>query len=125
MWDFSRPFAASSKWRRVTAGQRAQQFRTGDTLRREAAVLEAGGTVPVPKRRRYGGAPKPAAPVGTAEAAVLRTFLGAHGRDIAGLLARAEGEPQQLALARGYRAILNGEPGAHEAWGRLLACLGL
>lgn len=125
MWDFSKPFAAASKWRRVTAGQRAQQSRTGDTLRREAAVLEAGGTVPVPKRRRRGSAPKPAAPIDPAEATALRAFLGVHGRDIAVLLARAEGEPQQLALARGYRAILNGEPGAHAAWGRLLASLGL
>lgn len=123
MWDFSQPFAASSKWRRVTAGQRARQSRTGDTLRREAAVLEAGGTVPVPKRHRRGSAPKPAPPVGQAEAPALREFLGAHGRDISGLLARAEGEPQQLALARGYRAILRGEAGAHEAWGRLLASL--
>ena len=88
-----------------------------------AQPAHAGGTVPVPERQRR-VVVKPAAPVAAAEADALRDFLAVRGRDIAGLLSRTD-EEGQLRLAGAYRAILVGQPGAHVAWGRLIASLGL
>ncbi len=124
MWDFSKPRTAASKWRRPrTAENCARQNRTAERVRLELASLEAGGTVPVPERQRR-VVVKPAAPVAAAEADALRDFLAVRGRDIAGLLSRTD-EEGQLRLAGAYRAILVGQPGAHVAWGRLIASLGL
>jgi len=50
---------------------------------------------------------------------------GVHGHEIAGLLAQAQDEQQQLELARAYRGITTGTAGAHEAWARLIARLSL
>ena len=60
------------------------------------------------------------AQVNPSEEVGLRAFLADYGADIAGLLAGTD-NAGQLALARAYRAVVTGQPGAHEEWGRLVA----
>lgn len=118
VWEFARPFAAASKWRRVTVDQRERQVATWAMLRRDTAALEMGGaTVPKVRRRPTAG---PAPSFGTAEADELRAFLSKHWCDIAGLLAEARDEDQQLDLARGYSAVRAGVPDAYDGWIALL-----
>lgn|GEM_PF-4385307 len=91
-------------------------------MRRETMALEAGRPVPSPKRRGR-GTQKPDPSPRRDDAAELWVFLGQHGHAIAGVLAAAGGEAQQLEIARAYLAIVRSEPGGHEGWASLLAQL--
>jgi hypothetical protein len=119
MWDFSRPFPAASKWRRVKPADLQRQEKTAAALRRETTLLQAGAAVPVAMRRRVRETDT-GDDIGPDEATALRAFIRRHGDGIAGLLAQVPDESRQLAIARGYRAIVTGQPGAHDAWVRLM-----
>jgi hypothetical protein len=124
MFDHSRAPAAGSKWRRVTAEELARAGATEKRLGLETQVLEAGAAPPIRVRRRVA---KPKGPVAssTVQNAALWSFLAEHGRDIASLLVRTEGEDQQLALAQSYRDLRDGTPDAHDRWISLLRELDL
>ena len=119
MFDHSRAPSASSKWRQVTGEHLARVDATDKRLHLETQALSAGVALPVRVRRSRA---KPGAPVPSSkhEIAGFWAFVALHGREIAPLLARAGGEDQQLRLARCFRDLRNGAPGAHERWIDLL-----
>ena len=124
MFDHSRAPAAGSKWRQVTGEHLARVDATDKRLRIETQAIRAGVALPVSPRRSRAKSVG-LGPPSKDEIAGLWAFLSQHGREIAPLLARAGGEDQQLRLARGFRDILNGAPGAHERWMVLLRELGI
>jgi hypothetical protein len=121
MWDHSRPPSPWSKHRRVTAAERDAQARVADTMRHETACMLAGKPIPPKRRRRQkredGGRMKPISP---AEAEQLGEFIATHGHEILSVLNMARGEVHEFEIARAYRAILRGEPRAHEGWLRVV-----
>ena len=119
MFDKSTPPARGSKWRRVTAEEQARAEVTGRRLCLDTQVLEAGGALPV-RVRRSRAAPRPLVPPDSGEIAGMWAFLSIHGREIAPLLGRVGSEVQQLRLARAYRDIKWGVPGANGRWISLL-----
>ena len=95
---------------------------SGFSLRTTITEAELGKAKALPGkvRARLAKQSRPAATRAAPAPLDVDAFLAVHGRDLRGVLARAGSDADVHAIALAHRAVLAREPGAHEAWVRLL-----